>query len=156
MIFDNTNLKTATNAEVLEMELGHVETQLIALGMSERLCSLEGREVIAEYGFSGNFNDVARALKKYSETIEDNGVDDYIRNEIIERKEALIAHRAESDSDDKYESEKLATILEAIKTHDPEHIIATTIAQNAKADTADVKIRQDALHEAKLCTCYTN
>lgn len=158
MIFDNLDLDTATNEEILEMELSHVAYQLLAMGMNKRLCSLEGREVIAEYGFSGNFDDVVHALNMYSEMLEDLGVCDDAREGIIKRKEALIAYRATADSDDKYEAGKLTTIMEAIKTRDPEHVIATTLAQNAgtNPNSADVQIRQNALHDAKMCVCYTN
>lgn len=156
MNFENINLETATDEELLEMELGHVAIQLIALGMSKRLCSLEGREVIAEYGLKGNFDDVVQQLNMYSEALEEIGIVQGSREAIIERKMDLMEHRATADSDDKREAEKLATIMEAIKTRDPKHVIETTLAQDASSDIDDIKIRQDALHEAKLCTCYTN
>lgn len=156
MKFNDIELETATNEELLKMELGHIEVQLTGLNLSQRLCSLEGREVIAEYKFPGNFDTVVESLYDYATALKDTGVNEKNRREIIARKKDLLHQREIADSDDKHEAAKLKTILEAIKTHDPDHIIETAMIQNATYSSDDVKLRQDALHNAKLCLCYTN
>jgi hypothetical protein len=156
MVFDDIDLSTASLNEVKEMELGHVAIQLMAMGMSKRLCSLEGREVIAEFQMSGDLQTVAGLLDAYSQKLENTEMTEEIREEIIKRKERLIKYRSEADSDDTDKTARYEELLEAVKTRDPDVVLATALKNNSNPDYQDIKLRQDALHDAKVCECYTN
>jgi hypothetical protein len=156
MIYDGINLNEASLEDIRNMEIEHVATQLIALGLNKRLCSMEGREIIAEHNLSGDINEVANKLNMYSIMLKRIDLNEQLRSDIIERKTILMNHRENADSDDKASQQKLDSMMEAIKTHDPETIIKTAMDNYNNPSNQDVKIRNDALHDAKLCECYTN
>jgi len=154
MNFDGIDLNEASLEEVREMEIGHVAIQLCSLGMNKRLCSMEGREVIAEYEYKGDFVDVVTELNMYSLTLEKTELDESFRADIIERKNRLINHRENADSDDKDRHKSLDAIMEAIQTRNPENVIAASMINHEQNQDAD--LRHDALHNAQMCECYTN
>lgn len=156
MIYDGINLNEASLEELRNMEIEHVATQLLALGLTKRLCSMEGREIIAEYNISGDITEVANRLNMYSIMLETIDLDEQFRTNIIERKTILMKHRENADSDDKATHRRLNSIMEAVKTHDAETIITTVMNNHNDPSNQDIKIRNDALHDAKLCECYTN
>ena len=142
MIFEGINIQTATLEELKEMELGHVAKQLLALAETKRLCSLEGKEVIAEYGLKGNFDEVVRQLDDYSLEVEAVGFIDEERPDIIRRKVRLCLHRDKTETEIEYQG-----IHEAVCAGDKEKVI----------DLANQAVMMaNAAHDNKMCECFTN
>ena len=142
MIFDGIDLQTCSLEELKEMELGHVATKLLELAKSKRLCSLEGKEVLAEYDLKGTFSDVVRQLDNYSLEVDAMGCTEQDREEIILRKTRLIMHRDMKETSIEYEA-----IREAISAGDQQKV----------TDLADQYIMMaNIAHDNKMCECFTN
>lgn len=162
MEFNGINLNEATLDQLQEIELEHTSSLLLRLGMTGRLCSWEGKEVIAEYGLEGNFDEVVEQLKLYHEAIEDIGFDEITARCMIARKQILLEYRENMDSDTKQEMEKYNAVLEAVRSNetDPikkrDQIIATALEKNQSNESQNVQLRMEALHDAGMCECFTN
>ena len=142
MMFDGTNLETASLDEVKEIELAHVAMQLLSLAQSKRLCSITGKEVLAEFRFKGNFDEVVQRLNLHFALTEDCEMTEDGRALIIKRKKCLLAHMDKCDHD-----VQTNAILEAIHQKDPMQVI----------DLASQKhMLNNILHEQGMCECFTN
>lgn len=142
MMFDGTDLETASLEEVKEIELAHVAMQLLSLAQTKRLCSITGKEVLAEFRFKGNFNEVVQQLNLHSALTEDCEMTEESRALIIKRKKRLLEHMEKCDSD-----VQTSAMLEAIHQKDPMQVI----------DLASQKhMLNDILHEQGMCECFTN
>jgi len=142
MIFDGINLETCTLEELKEMELGHVANKLLELATSKRLCSLEGKEVLAEYQFKGTFKEVVKQLDDYSLEIDALGLTEKDRKDIIMGKIRLLTHRDMKKASVEYEA-----IREAIEEGDEDKVTDLTNQYVIMANIA---------HENKMCECFTN
>jgi|GEM_PF-6183002 hypothetical protein len=142
MIFDGTDLETASLNEVKEIELAHIANQLFSLAQTKRLCSITGKEVLAEFRFKGNFDEVVQQLNLMSALTEDCAMTEEGRTLIIKRKKRLLAHMESCDSD-----VQTTAMLEAVRSNDPMLVI----------DLASQKhMLNDILHEQGMCECFTN
>lgn len=142
MQFDEINLLTATLDEIKQMELGHVAYQLLEVAETKRLCSIVGREILAEYKFKGNFDEVVRQLNEYSLKVESTKFTENDRSEIIARKLRLMLHRDLSYLDVQHQA-----ITEAVSMQDHDKVIDLACQTYMLSTIA---------HDQKMCECFTN
>jgi len=136
------NIYELSLEELVSYEIEHAELQYRLLSVSSKLCSKQGREVIAEYEFTGNVVEVLAKLQLYIMKLEDNQFTETDKLDLIIRKQKLIEY-IEQHKVDFYQSE----IVKAIKEHDMNKVIDLTNQRT---------ILRESLHENKMCECYNN
>lgn len=142
MKFNGVDYSTVTLEELKNEELGHVAIQLLDLAETKRLCSITGREVIAEYGFKGTFNQVVEQLNEYSLHIEKEGLTEEDRKNITMRKLKLDLH-IEMEGSEEHTQE----MLKAIKKNDESLVIDMALQKH---------MLQKILHDQGMCECFNN
>lgn len=128
---------------IAKHEVFRLSQLLTELNESNRLCSDEGRSIVAEFGFKGNIKAVIYKLEEYIRDIEQNGITDLHRIEICNRFITGVTIASSEEDANPYK----ALFKKAIKDNDLDAIF-----KYAKASRSYVNEQ----HENKTCLCYTN
>jgi len=140
MDFDSISL-----SEIRLIEQEHVSILLRSF-KDARLCSYDGRLIIAQYGFRGGKDAVYASLLDYHKYLDNNELTVIDREAIRIRKMKLIQFNEESERDWNHQRIRLA-----VKSRNFQLLIDTT---NSVAE--DKKLLADILHDQKMCLCYHN
>lgn len=156
MIYDGINLNEISLDTLRDMEISDIQVKIHSLWLHKRLCTTDGREIIAEYNIRGDVIQVNNYLESYLTMLETTELNESFRSEIITRKCKLLKHRLFADIDDYAYKARLDSIAKARKTRNVDTIINTAINNYQTPESYDIRIRQSALHNARLCECFTN
>jgi len=126
--------------DITEGEIVRLELMVEELKTSGRLCSETGRELVAEFGYKGNLDEVIQQVEVTIKHIKDNGLSDIDRVELQERR----IKGANALLDDSYFDYKFK---EAMEKGDVK--LMNELVEN-KANLHEL------LHEKKECLCYCN
>ena len=121
-------------------ELVRLEWIIEEFKKTKRLCSYAGQLVVAEFGFTGDKQEVEAKLQALYDRYDKEGLTDADRIILCKNQENLMAfHRSESD--DPYRK----TMVKNITDIDNVMNLANRLNQ-----------RKEELHKKKECLCYSN
>lgn len=130
--------------ELWKYDVDRLETQLYMLESEHRLCGGTGEDVIAEFGFKGDYGSVLVQLRQLLDYVKENPYDENDRSKVLNRldKFAEYVH----NKCDPYHDE----ILKCVKKHTMDGL------NEAVELAAHKKSLSITLHDKKECLCYTN
>ena len=137
------NYLTAPLEDIVKGELHRIGSSLASMQDDGKLCGEEGRFLISEFDFKGDFNSVVEQVEAYLEDLRTNGVTDSQRNTMKNRFEL----GCELYHEEQEEMESRSEFKEAMEVGDSQ--LMTTIA------TRNYALRED-MHKRKECICYCN
>jgi hypothetical protein len=129
--------------EIVNGEVFRLNNLLEGLKDSNRLCSNEGRQIVAEFGFKGNIKAVIYHLEDYIRDLQQNGITDLQRIEIQDRIMEATTLLSSEDEANPY----IELFKQAVNDGDIEAMAKYGIAVNNY---------QDELHAKQECLCYMN
>jgi hypothetical protein len=130
--------------ELWKDDIEWIENRIFFLEQEGRLCRGTGEEVIAEFGFKGNYDDVLRQLKELLETVNNNP---YIETDKFEIRDRMIKYAEYKQSHRDIYMDKAK---DAMKKKTMEGITEAVQISHAKRKLHDL------LHEKKECICFLN
>lgn len=136
----NLDYLKASLDDIVKGEVARLELMIQELKEDGKLCCETGRELVAEFGFKGDINQVIEQVEDYITDIETNGISDSDRITLQERRIAA----ANSDLTENIYMEKFKEAMEKGDTK-----IMIELAQR-KSNLHEM------LHEKKECLCYSN
>jgi len=136
----NLDYLTRSLEDIANGEVARLELMVDELRENGRLCSEVGRELVAEFGYKGNLEEVAQQIEVTIKHIKDNGLSDLDRIEFQERR----IKATESLIDDEFFNEKFKEAMEKGNLDEMADIIEHK--ENL----------HELLHQKKECLCYTN
>ena len=121
-----------------------LDNRIFMLEAEGRLCGGTGEEIIAEFGFRGNYDTVLTKLKEFTEKIKSKPYKEIERFDVLKRSEKYVEYR--KSNKDVY----IDKMKDSIKKYTMEGLTEALEISNAKYKMNEV------LHEKKECICFIN
>jgi len=131
-------------SELWKYDVDRLETQLYMLESEHRLCGGTGEDVVAEFGFKGDYGSVLVQLRQLIDTIKATPYTESDREEVLCRLDRFMEYV--HNKCDPYHDE----ILKCVKKHTIDGL------HEAVELAAHKKSLGKTLHDKKECLCYTN
>ena len=141
-MYKDIDYNTDTLEKIKKYELERATIFLRQLEEIGRLCSSEGRNIVYEYGFTGNLEEVIQKLSNWIKIVEKFGFSEADRKELKERYDRYIEF-IYSEREDIYK----INCLNAIREGNLSKTIKISDLGNA---------RKKEMHDKKECICYNN
>lgn len=138
------NVETCPINELWEFDVERLETYLFMLETEHRLCLGTGEDVIAEFGFKGNYGSVLMQLREVIDKIKELPYTEADRAIVLQRLDRYTEHL--HNKCDPYHDE----ILKKVRKHTMEGLTEALDLASQKRSLNRM------LHEKKECLCYVN